>query len=434
MLEENASSSFNLNNTNGKYMYSFNDGEIIQSYSNNINYQDIKNDFIVWGQRKTVDGKKYPIRYHLAIDTKPAVESVYFIPVNKSSIKTYLSVLDFPVEGENKIYYYALQENEFYKWVPPQTKEYKNSTFFGYKKTNIKIKKCDSKEPENGKYSKDTYYYQINQNKELSVKYSKNGNTPQICNYPCFYVNDYRTELYLDGVLNESLGLYSNEYYTELKAEWPKLFNFNQGVYYSFVKKNPDNIDYYLDLLSTNNLTSQYSISLIGKRTQIITNNNINCIFEPACPDYVFNFNKDDINQMININQNSDDQQKEYDELTNEYDKITSYFKQWNKKNLLSQFSKLIEVNHDIYKSLANGGTARSAYEEIRSVLYQYLTYNEQISLTTIPIYYLQPNNLIQVNDAKSSISGSYLVKSISLPLGGNGTMTMNCSKAIEKV
>ena len=299
---------------------------------------------------------------------------------------------------------------------------------------NIKIKKCDSKEPENGKYSKDTYYYQINQNKELSVKYSKNGNTPQICNYPCFYVNDYRTELYLDGVLNESLGLYSNEYYTELKAEWPKLFNFNQGVYYSFVKKNPDNIDYYLDLLSTNNLTSQYSISLIGKRTQIITNNNINCIFEPACPDYVFNFNKDDINQMININQNSDDQQKEYDELTNEYDKITSYFKQWNKKNLLSQFSKLIEVNHDIYKSLANGGTARSAYEEIRSVLYQYLTYNEQISLTTIPIYYLQPNNLIQVNDAKSSISGSYLVKSISLPLGGNGTMTMNCSKAIEKV
>ena len=446
MLEENASSSFNLNNTNGKYIYNFNDGEIIQSYSNNVNYQDIKNDFIVWGQRKTVDGKKYPIRYHLAIDTKPAVESVYFIPAEKNLIKTYLSVSDFPIEGDKKIYYYALQENEFYEWIPTgeyneedkwiPTEGYKNSTFFGYKKRNIKIKKCDSKEPEKGKYSKDTYYYQINQNKELSVKYSKNGNTPQICNYPCFYVNDYRTELYLDGVLNEPLGLYSNEYYTELKTEWPKLFNFNQGVYYSFVKKNPDNIDYYLDLLSTNNLTSQYGISLIGKRTQIITNNSINCIFQPTCPDYVFNISKEkeDINKMINKNQSKTDQDKEKTELLLKRAKVNNYFNQWNEKNLLSQFSKKIDVKYDIYKNFANGGTTRSAYEEIRSVLYQYLTYNEQISLTTIPIYYLQPNNLIQVNDAKSNISGSYLVKNISLPLGGNGTMTMNCSKAIEKV
>lgn len=402
LLQENSSPNYNYNNTNGKYIYNFNDGEIIQSYSNSINYQDIKNDFVVWGEKKSADGKKYPIRYHLAIDTKPAVFHWYYIPIEKKIIQDYLSVSDFPIQGEKGIFYYALKENEFYEWV--SAGDDKESSFFGYKKTNIKIQQCE----------------------KITDKPNQE--------YPSFLSNDYRTELYLNGVTNETFGLYSNDYYTELKNEWPKLFNFYQGAIYAFVKKNPDNIDYYLDLLSTSNLTSKFGVSLIGKRTKIITNNNINCIFEPVCPNYVFNISTKDINKMINKNQNKEDQEKEKKELTLKINKVNDYFEQWNTKNLLSQFSKKIDVSYDIYKNFANGGAARSAYEQIRSVLYQYLTYNEQVSLTTIPIYYLEPNNLIQINDEKSNISGNYLIKSISLPLNGSGTMSISCSKAIDKI
>jgi len=46
-----------------------------------------------------------------------------------------------------------------------------------------------------------------------------------------------------------------------------------------------------------------------------------------------------------------------------------------------------------------NGGVLKSAYEEIRKELYQYTNYNEQISLTVLPIYYLEPNTRITVRD-----------------------------------
>lgn len=430
VLQENSSPTYDYNNVNGKIAYSFNDGEIIQSYSNSINYQDIKNDFIIWGERKTADGQKYPIRYHLAIDNKPALTSFYYLPVDKNNIKSYSTVLDFPIEGSSGVYYYAQKENEFYKWIPAaSSKEYENSSFFGYKKTTIKIKRCEQLPKDH--LEKDTYYYDKN---DGTIKYFSNYNTLETKNYPCSSSKDYRTQLYLEGEEAEDLGLNTNDYYTELKAEWPKLFNFQQGAYYPVIKRNPSNIDYYLDLLGSSDISIQYNISLIGKRTKIITNNNINCIFEPDCPDLIFSFSKNDIPRMITLKQSTTDQKKQIENLTKQYQKLKKYFLQWNQRNLLSQFSEIIEVKYDIYKNLVNGGTARSAYEQIRSTLYQYLSYNQKVSLTTMPIYYLQPNNLIQINDKLSNIGGNYLINNLSLPLGDKDAMTISCTKAITRI
>lgn len=58
-------------------IYSFvNDGrKMISSISNNPNYNNIKNDFVVWGMRTTASGVELPIRFHLAIDKKPEAGS-----------------------------------------------------------------------------------------------------------------------------------------------------------------------------------------------------------------------------------------------------------------------------------------------------------------------------------------------------------------------
>lgn len=61
----------------GEIAYDFSNSPLIISYSNNPNYDNIKNDFIVWGERKTADGTKYPIRYHVAIDEKPRLTNTY---------------------------------------------------------------------------------------------------------------------------------------------------------------------------------------------------------------------------------------------------------------------------------------------------------------------------------------------------------------------
>jgi len=50
-----------------------NDNDLITSYSNSPQYGAIRNDIIVWGIRKGLNGSEYPIRYHLAIDKKPSI-------------------------------------------------------------------------------------------------------------------------------------------------------------------------------------------------------------------------------------------------------------------------------------------------------------------------------------------------------------------------
>jgi hypothetical protein len=43
--------------------------------------------------------------------------------------------------------------------------------------------------------------------------------------------------------------------------------------------------------------------------------------------------------------------------------------------------------------------------------------YTESITLTTIPIYYLEPNTRIKVIDDATGINGEYLVSKITIPL-----------------
>ena len=61
----------------GKKVYDFKDSKLITSYSNSPQYNRIKNDFVVWGIRKNANGNDVPIRYHLAIDTKPEIGNIY---------------------------------------------------------------------------------------------------------------------------------------------------------------------------------------------------------------------------------------------------------------------------------------------------------------------------------------------------------------------
>jgi hypothetical protein len=61
-----------------KTIYEFTDANIITSFQNAPKYENIKNDYIVWGERKTSTGS-VPIRYHLAINEKPTTGNLYLV-------------------------------------------------------------------------------------------------------------------------------------------------------------------------------------------------------------------------------------------------------------------------------------------------------------------------------------------------------------------
>ena len=53
------------------YIYTFENGSLITAYQNSPNLINLRNDYSIWGNRKSASGAEVPIHYRFAIDNKP---------------------------------------------------------------------------------------------------------------------------------------------------------------------------------------------------------------------------------------------------------------------------------------------------------------------------------------------------------------------------
>ena len=340
--------------SNGKSVYTFNGSKLNTSFAMNPQYNMIKNDYIVWGIKTTSDKTKIPIRYHLAIDKKPQVGNTYtvYLYEDDSIIKAkklieYDNLNDFPPKGTYGLYYLDKATQKVYTWIN------------GYvEQTKGKIKTIVTK--------------------------------------------DWRTELYLAGTNASNLGLDSNDYYSELQNEWPRLYDLEKQEFKESVLNDPTNINYFLDFIDSTAAISELSINNIGRRSKVISNNDINCIFASEIPN------------LILIEKGKEDTAEKVQECQ-------------------AAGQDFIQVSSTIYAQLSGGGQSYPAYSQVRELLYQYTNYNESISMSAIPVYYLEPNTRITVKDDSSKIYGDYVIKTITLPLDISGTMNIQATKALER-
>lgn len=464
--------------SNGKSEYLFNDNFLISSYTNTPQFNMIKNDFIVWGLRKSVDGTTLPIRYHLAIDKKPELSGHLVVlytdkednlkkaaPIHIITEKEarelednreiiigdyYCIYHDAPVSGTSdldrtkKIYY---GEDDVFRVFIDYNKfeldeELNKQTVFH----NIPVLSNQNREPNNEEdhlaegnlvyisesgliqlvcvdYTLDDYITYF-KNDLLKGAYEeedtlegydsliddtikvkkfkpiiKNGDTSLV------YIKsrDWRTELYLQGVESSILATDSNYYYTELVNEWPKLYNIEEGRFSENVLSNPSSIDYFLDFIDTDSPMGEFDINSIGRRTRAEVDDKINCVFAPTPLDCVIIPNN-------NIS--------------------TSL-----REKMVARGQRFATVDQDtVYDNLVQGGELNSAFGKIREMLYQYTSYCESITLQALPVYYLEPNTRITVEDPKSNIFGDYIINRITLPLDCNGMMTINATRALERI
>lgn len=357
-LDKMTKDDYIIDMSRGKSIYTFEDGFLITSYSNTPQYGMIKNDFIVWGLRENMNGNTVPIRYHLAIDNKPKVGNTYKCffyddpDDNLTKAKCpihYPSKGNFPKTGAVGAFYMADDSGVVYKW---------DAGSKGYVNLTIGLEDITAK--------------------------------------------DWRTELYLSGVSGEPYGSDSNYYYTELLNEWPKLYDIHEGKFYDEVLKTPSDIDYYLDFIDSSAAVSEFSVSNIGRRTKVLNDDSINCIFEPEIPNLI----------LLNV------ADPNIAELRAECE---------------AQGQDYIQLEESIFDMITGGGNFNSAYNAVRELLYQYTSYNESITLNSIPIYYLEPNTRITVRDNDSGIYGDYMINTISLPLDIGSTMSISCTRALER-
>lgn len=320
---------------NAKFLYSLTDLDTTTAITRNPKYDNVKNDFYVWGKRKTSTGVEVSIHYHLAIDDKPDIDL-------------------------------AMQN----MW------EVKD------KKSNLIVR------------------YDFNTLDDYSV----DDYTVTLVGTPC---DEWREELYRRALNAQvSNSVYDNYYDSELIAEWRNLYNPMNKNWDATNHWNPDvfndpgSINFWLDFIDTSSALGKYSIKNIGRRTKVVNNNDIKTVYNSEVPDVVFieGLDQDLIVKYQGIGQR-------FFILTNEY--------------------------YDMF-SISTTGT--SCFDQIREMMYQNLCYNTTISLTCLPKYYIEPNNIIRVEDKDSNIYGNYQITQYSLPLTYNGTMSIAATEVLTRV
>ena len=76
----------------------------------------------------------------------------------------------------------------------------------------------------------------------------------------------------------------------------------------------------------------------------------------------------------------------------------------------------------------------KSAKNKLDELIYQHGYCIESATITTIPIYYLEPNTRIYIHDDETGLDGDYITSKITIPLTYNGTMSITATKAAETI
>lgn len=369
-----------------KSVYTFDESnrKLLTSISSSPQYQNIKNDFVVWGSKKTASGASKPVRYHLAFDTKPEPKVSPRLCIVYTDYRNLQQAI--VLNSDNHVFGAAPEKTD-----KPFTPEQKSKYYLQRPTENANKYRITAWDEENG-------IFRVMPKWELYYLYS----------------SDWRSELYFLGLESVNKTFAKNYYAAELSAEFPKIYNIKKtpvkeedyiptysGGYLDNV--DPSDYEYFLDFIdgreggSTN--LAQYNIENIGRRTKVGKDNGANCVFQ-----------KTSVPNIIIIPADGDT------------------FADYNKPEDGYEVS---QVDIAILSHLVLGGGSVSAYDKVKELLIQHTSYNEAVTLNTIPIYYLEPNTLIKIDDAEIGVSGYYLINTISLPLT-LGTSSISCIKSLQ--
>ena len=236
------------------YTFSKEEENLLSSISNNPQYQNIKNDFTVWGTAKTTAGVDKPIRYRLVLGNRPVVNSTKkWLAIVYKDYKGLYSIIPAVVDKtciysapniNDKTKYYIYNKKVF-RWI----------------------------ESEQGFYADDNY---------------------ELCNLQV-PEGDWRTQLYFEGIWADRQTFAQYPYAAELVSEWPKIFNIKAkevssppnayplyiGDYYD--KDNTSNYEYWLDIIEG----SPFGVESIGRRQKVVSEKDVNCLFPVNVPNLV---------------------------------------------------------------------------------------------------------------------------------------------------
>lgn len=464
LLDEMSKNQYIIEIANDKTSFAFSDDANITSITVNPQYGNIKNDYIVQGLRKMTDSDiSYPITYHLVIDNKPEPEWIY-APVSEDKKEYQLLYGEY-----NYILIYEEEDSGLYKAAVPVPYILDRSTDDDFTlpavgNFNIIYAEIDREDNKDEKFGegvdvenlllseiKCEYTQEEDAEGKITFVPNEENNTVMyywdgaayqevkvIRYYPIYYPKDWRTKLYMDGVIATNRGTEQGYYYPELAAYWPTIYDIDTQTFwdenrfegYEDLFPQDENItiqDYHYRTLTTGNYyldfidpvssgLGEYAVETIGRRQNITVDDEINCLFQPEIPNVVF----------INIDNNAATMSST-GAVENE---------QWIgdlRQECVDNGKPYTQVRGEIYNSLATGGYYNGAFDQIKYDLYLHTNYQRTLSMTCLPAFWLEPNTRARVDEMSTNTHGDFLVNTISLTLGTRATMSVSCSEVFER-
>ena len=475
--EEEAAKGLALSSTNS---YVFGGGELITAFNNNPNLLNLRNDYSVWGERTSVSGAKIPVHMRYAIDRKPkkyvsitvpndhpgivAYNKKYNTTLTGQTGKTYIS--DDIYDSSNSsiikcdwreiIYQMAL---DYYKYnhlddfelliaaanpidYPRGRTDYEQyytdlqgfwrelynpfageglgelekslteinttidkliididgnqSSWIGYRKQLLKLENAteDVAEDISEEVKREVLAYGAPVDTFLDENGQNITNPQKIKEKLKNLLDTISNKLFDSQSAQSKLEVQINNI-KESKGQFYEDGNYkcwNTNVY-----NNPELLNFWFDFLDTSGTIAQYGVKTIGSRPKAINDTQVKSIYYRETPSVVFKDPEEDISIDLNSG----------------YRYIQT-----------ARFDEMFTIS-------AQG---KSAKERIDELLYQHGYCVESATITTIPIYYLEPNTRIYLYDKETNLQGDYIVNKLTIPLAYNGTMQISATKAAQDI
>lgn len=450
--------------------YTFQDGELITAFNNNPNLMNLRNDFSIWGERKGISGAALPIHLRYAVDVKPIA---YTTITTKGDVNAIQEIRDYNTkygttmdENPHSITYSTtsnvpndtgeefIQVADWREVLYQMAKDYfKHNILSDF---DLKVKEANPHFYPTGKTGYEQYYtdiqvcwrqlynpelkekievleYEVEELKEKvatqktqieakeneifdlsnSVNYlsTKAGVTQEEVDeehlkllQASMRLTELRNNISIDEYsldtkqtkLNNYLSEKEHFYYAEdfgIEVE-EEVYN-NRLYWCKDVYENPAVLNYWFDFLDSEGELSKFNVKTIGPRTKAVNETTVKSIYFRETPNVIFGMPDGPA--------------------------LSGY--------------KYISVNNDTMDNMFTiSAQGKSAKERLDELLYNHGYCSESVTITTIPIYHLQPNTRVHITDHETKINGDYIVSKLTIPLTYNGTMSITATKAAQSL
>ena len=414
-------------------VWDFTGSTLVTSFNNTPNLSELKNDYSLWGTRKSLTGNDLPVHLRYAINKKPT----YYKTLRGDAYGT----TEFIDQIRNQITKEVHKEETINRRVEEKLKDiiivdwreiiyqmaidyrrFNHCDDFGLKVQEVNGKQFDGKYIyPRGVTGYEQYYVDmegfwrqiycpqydyttitLSENQYVNAKpgeyFVKYWNTDDENCYEARYLYKDITTADLtyndisNGVLHtvsSPYNLTTTYYYKPDPNEWINGWN-------PIVDNSPESLNFWFDFLDDGGDIERYGTSFVGDRPKAVNDSMIKSIYFRETPTLIFTDNIANIDKKLGY----------------------SYL----------QYSP----------AMASLFTMSAQGKDAIDVLYEHLYKNsyciESVTVNALPIYHLEPNNMINIFDTRTGINGTYVMTKFTLPLTYNGTMSITATKAVEEI